>query len=57
VESYPNLFAIFIAVLEENELDCLFQQDRAKAHAAKHTTPFLQDFFGDSIVRRGLWPP
>jgi hypothetical protein len=55
-ENYQNLFTQLIALLEENEQDCWYQQDGVTFHTAKTTTAFLQDFFGDHIVRRGLWP-
>jgi hypothetical protein len=46
VESYPNLLAQFIVLLETNERGCWFQQDGATFHTAKTTIAFLQDFYG-----------
>jgi hypothetical protein len=43
--------------LEENERNWWFQRDGATAYAANTTTALLQEFFGESIVGRGLWPP
>jgi len=37
-EKYPDLLTQFIALLEENEHDCWFQQDRATARNTKTTT-------------------
>ena len=34
----------------------VYQQDGATAHTVHTTTPFLQDFFGDHIDWRCLWP-
>jgi hypothetical protein len=36
-EKYPDLLTQFIALLEENERDSWFQQDRATAHNTKTT--------------------
>ena len=35
----------------------LFHQVWVTAHTAKGTTALLQDFIGDCIVGRGIWPP
>jgi hypothetical protein len=43
-------------LLAENERTCWFQKDEASVHIAK-TRDFLQGFFDDCIVGRGLWPP
>jgi hypothetical protein len=56
VKNYPNPLTQFTALPEENKQNCQFQQDWVTTHIAK-TTAFLQDFFGDCIVGRSLWPP
>jgi hypothetical protein len=40
---YPHLLTKFIALLKDNERNCLFQQDGEIDHTAKRTA-FLQDF-------------
>ena len=48
----------FIAELDESEIQCAwFQQDGATAHTAKKTLAFLEEFFADRIISKGLWPP
>jgi hypothetical protein len=47
-----KIFDTMNSFLEENQWDCWFQQDAANAHTAKIPTAFLQDFFGDHIIRR-----
>ena len=37
-ENYPALVTKFIALLEENKLDCWFEQDRVTVHNTKTTT-------------------
>jgi hypothetical protein len=54
--SRQSLVFQFIAVLEENEQYCRFQQRRDDRHTAD-TTAFLQELFGDCVVKSGLWPP
>jgi hypothetical protein len=41
--------------LEQNANDCWFQHDGTTAQNAK-TIGLLQEFFGERIVGRGLWP-
>jgi hypothetical protein len=36
-ENYPDLLTQFIVLLEENERDCWFQQDKATAHNTETT--------------------
>ncbi|XP_018574750.1 uncharacterized protein LOC108913653 isoform X1 [Anoplophora glabripennis] len=33
-----------------------FQQDGAPAHTAAETVRYLEEFYGDRIISRGLWP-
>jgi len=56
-ENDQNLLTQLIAVLEENEWDCWFQQDGVTTHTAKTTKAFLQDLFSDCIVGYGVRPP
>jgi hypothetical protein len=53
-ENCTNLLTEFVILLDENERDCWFRRDWATAHTEK-TTAFMQELFGDRIVRRGLW--
>jgi hypothetical protein len=46
-----------ISLLEVNEQDCWFQQDRVTAHAANSAMRMLSEFFGGRIISRNLWPP
>jgi hypothetical protein len=54
-DRYQNLLTQFISLLHEHERYCWFRRDRATARTA-NTTAFLQKFFGQRIVERGLWP-
>lgn len=48
----------FINQLHEDELmEGYFQQDNATPHTANRTINFLQEFFDDRLISRGLWPP
>ncbi|KDR23995.1 hypothetical protein L798_07934 [Zootermopsis nevadensis] len=47
----------FIALLEETERVCWFQQDGATAHTASSTLAMLAEFLGDRVIFKGLWPP
>ncbi len=50
---YCDIVKQFIAMLEEDERDVVFQQDNARPHVSKETMPMLREFFGDRIVD---WP-
>ena len=56
-ENYPDLLTQFLALLEENKQVWWFQQNGASSHTTKASTASSQNFFGDRIVGRGLWPP
>jgi hypothetical protein len=47
----------FISLLEIDEQDCWFQQDKATAHTANSTMQMLSEFFGGRIISQNLWPP
>lgn len=52
----------FIAQLTDDEIDyAWFQQDGASAHTANASLEFLEQFFADRIISRGIpehqWPP
>ena len=47
----------FIALLQVDERNCWFQQDSANAHIAASTMVILQEFFGENVICKGLWPP
>ncbi len=54
---YCDLIQQFIALLEEDERDIIFQQDSARPHTSNRSMEFLRSFFGDRLVSKGLWPP
>ncbi|XP_039283421.1 uncharacterized protein LOC120351176 isoform X3 [Nilaparvata lugens] len=56
-EVYRNIVRQFVALLEPQERYCWFQQDGATCHTSRETMDFLQEFFGDGIISKGLWPP
>ncbi len=45
-EVYQDIITQFIALLEEDERDCVFQQDGACTHTVCETIEFLHEFFG-----------
>ncbi len=54
---YRGIVLQFISLLEPDERDCIFQQDRATAHTAQETITFLKDFFSNHLILHPLWPP
>ncbi len=46
-EVYLNIIQQFTALLQKDKRDAVFQQDNAQVHAAKNTTSFLAEFFGE----------
>jgi len=52
-ENYRDILTWLFALLKENERDWWFQQDGLRADTG-NTTVFLQEFFSDGIVGRGL---
>ncbi len=54
---YAHILMQFIALLEEDERDCIFQQDGAWLHTSKELMAMLRGFFGDRLVSTGLWTP
>ncbi len=53
-EVYRDIVHQFIALLNPDERDIVFQQDNARPHVAKETMTMLREFFGDRII---TWPP
>ena len=49
-ENYRNVLTQLIALLQQNELDCWFQQQEATAHTEDTAAAFLQDLVCDRIV-------
>ena len=47
----------FIGNLKVEDRYCWFQQDGATCHTSAMTIATLQDFFGDRLITKGLWPP
>ncbi len=56
-DMYADILMQFIALLEEDERDCIFQQDGARPHTSKELIAMLCRFFGDRLVSTGLFPP
>ena len=56
-EAYINIIMEFIGNLEVEDRYCWFQQDGASCHTSAMTIATLQDFFGDRLITKGLWPP
>jgi hypothetical protein len=56
-EAYQELIQQFIALLNVDERNCWFQQDRATAHTAASTMVILHEFFGENVISKAFWPP
>ncbi len=46
-----------VALHEPDERFCQFQQDGARPHTSNESMDCLQEFFGDWLISKGLWPP
>ncbi len=55
-EVYRGIVMQFISLLEPDECNCIFQQDGETALTARETIAFLEDFFGNRLILRPLWP-
>jgi hypothetical protein len=56
-ERYQDILMQFVVLLEVNERNAWFQQDRATRHSARKTMVLLRQFFGEKLISKGLWPP
>ncbi len=54
---YADILMQFIALLEEDERNCTFQQDGARPHMSKELMAMLHGFFGDRLISTGLSSP
>ncbi len=54
---YCDIIQQCVALLEPDERCCQFQQDGARPHTSNETMDCLQEFFGDWLIFKGLWPP
>ncbi|KAJ4448294.1 hypothetical protein ANN_10308 [Periplaneta americana] len=54
---YIDIIIQFIALLNNDERDCWFQQDSAICHTSNETMQFLCESIGERIISQGLWPP
>ncbi len=54
---YPDILMQFIALLKEDERDCIFQQDGARLHTSKESMAMLRGFFNDRLVSTVFGPP
>lgn len=53
-----NILNVFVNELHDDELQHgYFQQDGASAHTAARTITYLQEYFDDRLISRGIWPP
>jgi transposase len=56
-EVYRGFIDQFVGTMTEDEiLSAWFQQDGATAHTAKVTLQHLENYFGQRVITRGLWP-
>ncbi len=55
-EVYLNIIEQFVALLEETDRYCWFQQDNTCSHVAKDIMAVLKSFFDDRLISSGLWP-
>jgi hypothetical protein len=56
-EVYRNFIHEFVATFSEEEVfSAWFQQDNAPAHTANATLKYLEEFFGERIISKGMWP-
>ncbi len=55
-EVYLNIIEQFIALLEETNRYCWFQQDDPHPYVAKDSKAVLKSFFNDRFISSGLWP-
>jgi transposase len=54
---YRGLVDTFVATLTEEEIyRGWFQQDNAPAHTARATLQQIEDYFGNRVISKGLWP-
>ena len=52
-----NILEPFINQLDDQELrHGFFQQDSATAHTARHTIQYLEQYFPERLISKGLWP-
>jgi hypothetical protein len=47
----------FVALLNEDERYCWYQQGGATCHTSNATMTLLKQFFDDRIISKNLWPP
>ncbi len=52
-----NVENVAVALLEETDCYCWFQQDNARLHVARDTMALLKSFFDDRLISSSLWPP
>jgi hypothetical protein len=57
-ERYRIILEEAIGQMHDDECQLgYFQQDGATAHTANATIRYLEEFYGDRLISRGLWPP
>ncbi len=54
---YQLIVQDFIVPFEINKRDASFQQNGASTYTVGSTLNMLQEFFGDRVISKGLWPP
>jgi hypothetical protein len=54
---YADIVQQFVALLNEDERYCWYQQDGATCHTSNETVTPLKQFFDDRIISKNLWPP
>jgi hypothetical protein len=54
---YADIVQQFVALLNEDERYCWYQQDGATCHTSNETMTLLKQFLDDRIISKNLWPP
>lgn len=55
---YREFLEIIINQLDDEEITRgYYQHDNATAHTAAQTQHYLEEFYEDRVISRGLWPP
>jgi hypothetical protein len=57
-DTYRGFVEQFVSSLTENEIyTCWFQQDNAPPHTSNSSLRLLDEYFGDRVISKSLWPP
>jgi hypothetical protein len=53
---YADIVQQFVALLNEDEGYCWYQQDGATCHTSNETMTLLKQFFDDRMISKNFWP-